>query len=135
MKRTRILFLLLAAVLLLTGCGGRVNELQREIVPSSVYTDAEIKDAMDVAIVHFKKEFGGCHMTKIYYSDEKSLEAGEAWAENYDDDEGIVLLSDFTVDSSGGDGSLTPNSTYNNWQWILTRPNGGKWVLRTWGYG
>ncbi|AGF55703.1 hypothetical protein Cspa_c19350 [Clostridium saccharoperbutylacetonicum N1-4(HMT)] len=33
----------------------------------------------------------------------------------------IVLLSNFDVDSSGGDGSLNPNSTYDNYNWILIR--------------
>ena len=46
-----------------------------------------------------------------------------------------LLDSVFYVDASGSDGSLNPNSTYTNWQWVLTRDRGGKWVLRTWGYG
>lgn len=36
-------------------------------------------------------------------------------------DEVIVLLSPFYVDSSGGDCSLNPNSTYDDWGWILVR--------------
>ena len=35
---------------------------------------------------------------------------------------------------AGGDGSLNPNSTYRNYQWILTRSS-GRWELQTWGYG
>lgn len=33
----------------------------------------------------------------------------------------IVILSSFDVDLSGGDGSFNPNSTYDNWNWILVR--------------
>ena len=49
-------------------------------------------------------------------------------------DEVIVLLSSFDVDSSGGDGSLNPNSTYDNWSWILVRTSGGKWKHVDHGY-
>ena len=33
----------------------------------------------------------------------------------------------FDVDSSGGDGSLNPDSTYDNWMWILVRNKDGEW--------
>lgn len=46
----------------------------------------------------------------------------------------IVLLSSFDVDSSGGDGSLNPNSTYSDWKWILVRTDGGKWQHVDHGY-
>jgi hypothetical protein len=46
-----------------------------------------------------------------------------------------VLLSDFNVDSSGGDGSLNPNSTYGGWNWILIRDSKtGNWRVDDWGY-
>ena len=44
------------------------------------------------------------------------------------------MLSNFTVDGSGGDGSLNPNSTYKNWNWILVRGGSGDWTLKDWGY-
>ena len=43
-------------------------------------------------------------------------------------------VSSFDVDSSGGDGSLNPNSTYNDWKWILVRTNGGQWQHVDHGY-
>ena len=52
-----------------------------------------------------------------------------------DYDEVIVLLSSFTVDEHGGDGSLEPNHTYTRWSWYLARRNGGKWKIVTSGYG
>ncbi len=48
------------------------------------------------------------------------------WADRNNADEVIVLLSSFDVDSSGGDGSLNPNSTYSDWKWILVRTDGGQ---------
>ena len=58
----------------------------------------------------------------------------QEFADRNNADEVIVLLSSFDVDSSGGDGSLNPNSTYNNWNWILVRTKGGKWQHIDHGY-
>ena len=123
-------------VLLLCGCGGgNASEVQVLTGESEIFIQQEIEDAMEVAMNHFRKEFDGCTMTKIEYIESKSNAASVEWAQQYGTDQAIVLYSSFDVDASGGDGSLNPNSTYNNWQWVLTRDAGGDWVLRTWGYG
>ena len=57
------------------------------------------------------------------------------WAEESGADEAIVLYSTLETDASGGDGSSEPNATYENWQWILVRDNGGTWEVKTYGYG
>jgi len=57
------------------------------------------------------------------------------WAEECEADEAIVLYSSFDTDASGGDGSLEPNTTYDDFQWILVRDNGGTWEVKTYGYG
>lgn len=132
----KLLCLILFLMLMLSGCGGGdVSRVQTIAGESEIFTQREIQDAMEVAMNHFQKEFDGCTMTKIAYSEEKSGAAALEWARQYGADEGIVLYSSFDVDASGGDGSLNPNSTYRNWQWVLTRNKGGNWVLRTWGYG
>ena len=134
MKRFWLMFCLLA--LFLTGCGGgNASEVQVITGESEIFTEREIEDAMEVAMNHFRREFDGCTMTKIEYNESQSRGAAAGWAQHYGADEGIVLYSSFDVDASGGDGSFNPNSTYSNWQWILTRTEGGDWVLRTWGYG
>ena len=89
---------------------------------------------MDIVVEHFQGSFKGCTLTDLWYEDSKSVPASDGWAKQYDSDESIVLFSKFDVDSTGGDGSLNPNSTYTNWQWILVRNRGGKWDLKTWGY-
>jgi len=70
----------------------------------------------------------------LWYPGDKTVAAAEEWTAHYDKDETIVLLSNLDVDSSGGDGSLKPNSTYTNWQWVLAWDEGEDWVLKTWGY-
>ena len=135
MKRMICLFILLALVL--TGCGGGGDTSEVQIITgeSEIFAHREIEEAMEAAMDYFRKEFEGCTMTKITYDEEKSSAAAKEWARQYGADEGIVLYSSFDVDASGGDGSLNPNSTYSNWQRILTRDTDGEWVLRTWGYG
>ena len=134
MKRFWILICLLSLVL--SGCGGgNASEVQVITGESALFTEGEIEDAMEAAMNYFRKEFDGCTMTKIEYNESWSEGAAVEWAQQYGAEEGIVLYSSFDVDASGGDGSLNPNSTYSNWQWVLTRNKGGNWVLRTWGYG
>ncbi|MBQ7781989.1 MAG: hypothetical protein IJ405_08215 [Lachnospiraceae bacterium] len=58
----------------------------------------------------------------------------DEWADRYQAKQAIIFYSTFQVDASGGDGSLNPNSTYTNWNWILTKDNSNKWTLKTWGY-
>ena len=60
-------------------------------------------------------------LTEIYYAGDKILPSYEYWADTNDADDVIVFISSFDVGSSGGDGSLTPDSTYDNWQWVLLR--------------
>lgn len=132
----KLICLFLSLCLLLTGCGGgNASQVQLITGESALFTEGEIEAAMEVAMNYFRKEFDGCTMTKIEYIESKSQPAALEWAQQYGAEEAIVLYSSFDVDASGGDGSLNPNSTYTNWQWILTRDEGENWVLRTWGYG
>ena len=130
----KLMVTVLSISLLLCACAGDVNQIKKLISPSEIYSEQEIGQAMDVVIRHFSREFRGCTLLELEYSDSRS-EAGRAWALQYGADEGIVLISSFSVDGSGGDGSLNSDSTYTNWQWILVRSYGGKWTLKTWGYG
>lgn len=131
-----LLFLALLCTMLLAACGGgNVEGAVLEVGSSQVYSEAEIEAAMKIVLDHFDCEFTGCTLTRLSYEEEKSAKASGEWAAQYEADEAIVLYSSFDVDDSGGDGSLNPNSTYDHWQWILTRSDGGKWTLQTWGYG
>ena len=135
MKHTLLPVFLIVLTLFSSCAKGDISRVERIIGESAVYTQAEIEDAMEVAIAHFKAEFEGCTLLTMEYAEEKAISAGEAWAETYGAEEGIVLLSSFQVDDKGGDGSFNPGDTYRNWQWILVRSEGGVWELKTWGYG
>ena len=126
-----LLVLVLAAVTLL---GGKTHALHREIVPSQQYTASDIRSAMWMVECRFRLGFRGCSLLELTYDEEFSADRGREWAEQYGAEEAIVLTSSFEVGESGPV-TLNPNSTYRNWQWILTRSSGGFWKLRTSGYG
>ncbi len=127
MKKMLLTFLSLIIILTLSACGGDVKNTKITEYSSDIYTEKEINDAINVTIDYFKKEFSGCSLTQITYKGDEYIEDYQDWASRNNADEVIVLVSEFTVDASGGDGSLNPNSTYIGWNWILTRNNGEKW--------
>lgn len=129
-----VLTLTLLAVALSSRGGGRADDVKTTIGQSVLFNEEEINDAMDLVIRNFKREFDGCSLKSLSYMEDSSSGKNVHWARQYAEEEAIVLTSSFTVDSSGGDGSLNPNTRYDNWQWILTRSGGGKWSLQTWGY-
>ena len=137
-KRFMLLLAALALVLALAGCGGgNVDNVQIvEWEPSEIYSDADIEAAFRTVESYFKREFKGCTLTQLYYVGDDQADEFARIAEQYDSDvEAIVIGSSFDVDSSGGDGSLSPNYTYTRWQWVLVRSNGGAWRHVDHGYG
>ncbi|WMT80677.1 DUF4829 domain-containing protein [Terrisporobacter mayombei] len=112
-----------------------VDNVNQSISHSEVYSNQDIDTAMNIVKREFRDEFKGCVLTDLWYNEDISISSSDEWAKQYNSDEAIILLSNFDVDSSGGDGSLDPNSTYTDWQWILVRDReNSKWTLKTWGY-
>ena len=134
MKKLIALVLALVCVIGLVACGGNVKNVKITDYSSEIYSDAEIENAIDVAINYFKKNFEGCTLTEITYLGDDKLNNWQEFAERNNADDVMVLVSSFNVGASGGDGSLNPNSTYTNWKWILVRTNGGKWEHVDHGY-
>lgn len=124
----------LTGILLLALCACTSPSDSNSEYSSALYTDAEITAAIDAATAYFDTYFTGCTLTEITYGGDEKTQAHKEWAERHDADEVIVLLSSFDVDASGGDGSLNPNSTYDNWMWIMVRNDGGAWRHADHGY-
>ena len=136
---------ILAALILLTvspaaGCGEnggaeKSAETQNaQFEQSQIYSEEDIESAIQVISDYFDKEFEGCTLTELYYPGDSYADEFNEFAEIYGADEAIILMSSFEVGPSGGDGSLNPNSTYNDWNWILVRSGGGKWEHVDHGY-
>lgn len=134
MKRRVSVLLCFLLVLLTAGCRGDVSNVKVLEYKSDIYSEEEIKEAIEAVKKYFRSEFSGCTLTEITYAGDDKISSYEEWATRNDGDEVIVLISSFDVDSSGGDGSLNPNSTYSNWSWILVRRNGENWQHVDHGY-
>lgn len=130
MKKITISAFCLILALSLCACGnngGNVENVVTEEVKTELYTQEDIDSAIGIIKTEFKDHWKGCTLTEIYFAGDEFSKNHQEWADRNDADEVIVLLSSFDVDESGGDGSLNPNSTYDNWMWILVRDNGGEW--------
>lgn len=134
MKKIVCFMLSFMLILSLSACGGRVNSVKTHKVESEIYSEEDITAAIDTIKKEFKSNWKGCTLTEIYYAGDDKSKDHQDWAYRNKADEVIVLLSSFDVDSSGGNGSLNPNSTYDNWMWILVRTNGGQWQHVDHGY-
>ena len=114
---------------------GSVKGVNQTIEKSELYSEKDIKKAMTIVKHQFKLEFRGCKLTDLWYEEDINISSANSWADQYNADEAIIILSNFDAGSSGGDGSLNPNGTYKDWQWILIRDKEDKtWKLKTWGY-
>ena len=134
MKKTLSVTLLLTAMLTLSGCSSNIKDVEIIDVDSEIYSESEINSAIDTVEEYFKSNFDGCALTMLKYAGDDHNKASVKWAKQYDAEKAIVLLSSFDVDSSGGDGSLNPDSTYKDWQWILVENESGKWEHVDHGY-
>lgn len=145
MKRILPIFCIPFLCLLLASClssSGKTKDAVVTIGTSTKFNKEEIDEAVNCVKNKFK-DFGGCNLTELWYYEGKSDEqvasymtGGKGSVNGVDRDNVIALVSNFTVDSSGGDGSFNPNSTYSNWNWVLIRDSStGKWRTDDWGYG
>ena len=135
MKKVLCVMLCILLTLSLSACGGSTRSATTRRVPSEIYSLPDIESAINVIKAEFRTFWRGCILIEISYAgDEKSI-AAQDMAAQYGADEVVVLTSFFRVDSSGGDGSLSPNYTYTRWQWVLVRSNGGAWRHVDHGYG
>lgn len=133
MKRIVLLLTAMVLAFTLTACQGKIEDVRVDIGPSEIYSEEEIDDAVYEILTYFRREFGGCSLTRLEYIESKSADAAAEWAKQYDADQAIVLVSTFEV-TGKTDGSLAYGETYQNWQWILVRNNSGKWQVKTCGY-
>lgn len=136
-----IFFMLIMFSLIALKQVGKTDSVSVNIEKSNKFSEVEINNAISCVKNKFKG-FKGCTLKDLWYDEEKSnefikgyLSNGRGSVNGVKSENVIVLLSNFDVDSSGGDGSLNPNSTYSNWNWILIRDSKtGKWRVDDWGY-
>ena len=110
---------------------GDTDNVEVRQVASSLYSQEDIDEAIDVVKSDFMKDWWGCELTLIYY-------AGDDYCKYESEQRGvetIVLLSEFkTGKHMPDDTSLNENETYTNWNWILVREKDGTWKHIDHGY-
>lgn len=127
MKRCICIVMCVLLMLSLSACGDNVRNAKTRDVPSEIYSEADIESAIKTIKTEFAFRWRNCELLEIYYAgDEMTLECQE-WAERYDADEAIVLKSTFKVNKSDSSASLQEGATYDWWNWILVRSDGGRW--------
>lgn len=133
MKKLTAIILSLVFVLSLAGCAGRTNDVEiTEWTPSQMYTDEEIKAAIDEVCTDFR-HWKDCTLDTITYAGDDVSAAHIDWAARNGCDESLVLVSSFTTGSKPEE-SMEPNETYTGWKWILVRKEGGDWSHVDHGY-
>ena len=108
---------------------------------SPKFSQLEIESAVEAVIEKFK-DFKGCELRKLWFDESESdirvqtyLTNGRGPDTGATQENTIVLLSDFYVSPTGGDGSLNRDSSYTDWMWILIRDNAdSNWVVDDWGF-
>ncbi len=138
MKKKIVAILLCGTMFLgITGCGkngGNIENVKIKEISSEIYSQKDIKSAINTITKEFNDTWNGCTLKEIYYAGDKMSLDYQDWADRNNKEVVIVLLSKFDVDSSGGDSSLNPYSTYDDWKWILVRNKGESWIHVDHGY-
>lgn len=135
MKKFAYYLCIAALAFSLCACGGDTKNVETHEVASELYTQDDINSAIAVIEKEFNNSWKGCTLKELYYAGDETSQVHQDWADRNNADAVIVLLSSFDVDASGGDGSLNPDSTYDNWMWILVCSSGGQWKHVDHGYG
>ena len=133
-KLVSVLFCVILLFTLNACGGGNTDGVNVLFVESEIYSQEDIDSAISTIIKEFDEEWSRCTLTEIYYAGDDISAEYQDWADRYDADEVIVLLSSFDTDSPVEDSGLNSDFTYDNWNWILVRTTGGEWTHVDHGY-
>ena len=119
----------------LCACSSDKDNVWTTEVSSTLYSQQDISDAIDVVKSDLKQNNSGFTLKKLYYAGDETSQSYQEWADRNKADEVLVLLSIFHTDSNGGsDKSFEPDTEYTDWNWILVRNDGGKWAIADQGF-
>ena len=134
MKRKFIFGVLIFCIycMILTSCNGDTSKTDLDLGNSELFTQKEMEGAVNCIKREFRG-FGGCTMLNLRYGEKETKKAGSQWEKDAEQKGRVaIFVSDFETGSTGGDGSLEPDSKYPDWQWIVIKDHiTGEWqVLR-----
>lgn len=142
MKKNIIYLCLILSIFLLVSCKqGRVsNDIEIDIGESIKFSRDEIINASECVKSNFN--FEGATLMKIWYDEEKYnklvnsyLEHGNGSINGVNEENVIILLSDFYVDKSSKNPVLNRDTTYTEYKWTLVRDNEkSEWKIDSFGF-
>lgn len=133
MKKLICVFAAVVMLISLCGCSGDVSDVKTHMVKSAIFNQNDIDEGIAGIKREFRRKWQGCTLKELYYAgDEMSQVCNFTYSPKKDNV--MVLMSSFDVDSSGCGGTLTANSTYENWKWVLVRNDSGRWCYVDHGY-
>lgn len=125
-----------AVLLLLAGCASPGNVSQASIVigESSQFSQAELKGAAD-AVLEIFRGFEDCTLVELTFSEGFSQRQRELASPSLPEGtDAVVFDSEFWVGSNGQNNGFSPNSTYRDWTWTVTRADpSAPWTVTNWG--
>ena len=129
------IIILIFTITFLIGCtiiSGNVSNTQIIKVESSVYSDKDINDGIKTVFNYFKKEYKGCKLLNIKYVGDDNNNYDD-WAKRNNKEQSIAFISDYIVYDNRKVQSLNEQE-YTNWNWILVRNKGERWIVVDNGY-
>ena len=132
-----ILLLVIGAEVYLHSNDGITKDVYISDIDSEVYTEEDYNEAISIVFRYFAKNYKGCEMIGIRYLGDDKLHRMKDWEKIYGVDEAIILGSAFTTGNADKlkDHSFNENTLYSDWNWILVRNKGEKWMLKDVGFG
>ncbi|MBE5866365.1 MAG: hypothetical protein E7292_09180 [Lachnospiraceae bacterium] len=110
------------------------NEMDIQLGASSVYTEEQLSDAINVITETFDKDFEQCTLQEIEYDEEYSISMEEMNKEMYQVENAVVFTSTFVVDEGYANGPLNAGAVYEDYGWIMTMDADGNWSVISCGY-
>ena len=110
------------------------NEMDIQLGASSVYTEEQLSDAINVITDTFDKDFEQCTLQEIEYDEEYSISVEEMNKEMYQEENAVVFTSTFVVDEDYANGPLNAGAVYEDYGWIMTMDADGNWSVISCGY-
>ena len=96
-----------------------------------LYDRRDVEEAMDAVIEIYKKVYHGCTELSLTYEEESGREDAEYWSGRYPDAEFLVLRGSYSTGDRPPQG-LTPNESFRDCRWVLSRKE-GSWTVLVWG--
>ncbi|MFV0363260.1 MAG: hypothetical protein ACK5LL_09275 [Suipraeoptans sp.] len=135
MKKLALFMGILAFVITFSTCSGKPGKTGNVVITldeSRKFSEEEVESAVDCVLEKFK-DFEGCELQKLWYDEERSN--AEVDDRGSEEENIIVLFSEFYVGHIGVDPGFSTDSNYTEWMWVIMRDSKtDSWSVVSWGY-